>query len=167
MKYLKTCIFDLCNQSMVEIVSLKYQKSQYNMKRNFRFSILIVFILFGISNTLFSQKQPREKRLTHHMSPEEKALFYTVGKGYVATDPPPGEIRNIAEFDKMEGVLVRYPFGISYDVIAAMSEETIVTTIVENQSEQDLVTAQYESHSVNMDNVNFLIAPSDSYWTRD
>jgi agmatine/peptidylarginine deiminase len=137
------------------------------MKKSLIYSVLIVSFLFGISNNLFSQQKPREKRLTHHMSPEEKALFYTVGKDYVATDPPPGEIRNIAEFDKMEGVLIRYPFGISYDVIAAMSEETIVTTIVENQSEQNSVTAQYQSHSVNMDNVNFLIAPSDSYWTRD
>lgn len=137
------------------------------MKKNITLSILIFSIFFGISNSLFSQQKPREKRLTHHMTPEEKALFYTVGKDYVATDPPPGEIRNIAEFDKMEGVLVRYPFGISYDVIASLSEETIVTTIVEDQSEQDYVTAQYQSHSVNMDNVNFLIAPSDSYWTRD
>ena len=137
------------------------------MKRNFTFSVLIISILFGISNTMYSQQKLRGKRLTHQMSPEEKALFYTVGKDYVATDPPPGEIRNIAEFDKMEGVLVRYPFGISYDVIASLSEETIVTTIVENQSEQNYVTSQYQSHSVNMDNVNFLIAPSDSYWTRD
>lgn len=137
------------------------------MKRTLIISLFIISIVIGFSSNLLSQQKPREKRLTHHMSPEEKALFYTVGKNYVATDPPPGEIRNIAEFDKMEGVLVRYPFGISYDVIAAMSEETVVTTIVEDQSEQDYVTTQYQSHSVNMDNVNFLIAPSDSYWTRD
>ncbi|RLD58013.1 MAG: hypothetical protein DRJ05_08765 [Bacteroidetes bacterium] len=137
------------------------------MKRNIGILLLIVSMVIGISPNLFSQHKPRENRLTHHMSAEEKARFHTVGKDYVATNPPPGEVRNIAEFDKMEGVLVRYPFGISYEVIAAMSEETVVTTIVENQAEQDFVTAQYQSHSVNMDNANFLIAPSDSYWTRD
>jgi len=36
------------------------------------------------------------------------------------TDPPPGPIRNIAEYERMEGVLIRYPFGISTAVIAEM-----------------------------------------------
>ena len=103
------------------------------------------------------------------MSPEEKALFHLVGKDYVATDPPPGEIWNIAEFEKMEGVLVGYPgnFGISYDLIAAMSEETMVTTIVENNNQLNYVTSQYESHDVNMDNTSFIVTALDSYWTRD
>ena len=120
---------------------------------------------------IVSQDKPVKKpyTLTHHMSPEEKALFYLVGKDYVATDPPPGPVWNIAEFEKMEGVLVGYPgsFGISYELIAAMSEETIVTTIVENNNQLNYVTAQYESHGVNMDNTNFIVTALDSYWTRD
>jgi agmatine/peptidylarginine deiminase len=103
------------------------------------------------------------------MSPEEKAMFHLVGKDYKATDPPPGPVRNIAEFDQMEGVLVGYPgnFGISYELIAAMSEETMVTTIVENNNQLNYVTNQYQSNGVNMANTNFLIILLDSYWTRD
>ena len=134
-----------------------------------------IFLSFIITITLLypaiisAQLNPtkEQKRLTHHMSEEEKALFHLVGKGFQSTDPPPGEIRNIAEFDQMEGVLIRYPFGISYELIAGMSEETVVTTIVEDQGEQDYVSNQYQSNGVNMENVKFIQAPSDSYWTRD
>ncbi len=57
----------------------------------------------------------------------------------------------------MEGVLISYSnnFGISYELIAAMSEVTMVTTVVETTSIQNSITNQYESHGVNMDNVNF------------
>ncbi|MCD4665758.1 MAG: agmatine deiminase family protein [Bacteroidales bacterium] len=135
------------------------------MKKSvFLFLFCFGFISFSVFQS-FSQEKP--KTLTHHMSPEEKAMFHLVGKGYKGTDPPPGEIRNIAEFDQMEGVLIRYPFGINYQLIAGMSEEIIVTTIVETQSQQNYITGQYESHGVNMENVNFLLAESDSYWTRD
>lgn len=128
---------------------------------------IVIIIIFPILASAQYQPKKEQKRLTHHMSAEEKALFHTVGKGFQSTDPPPGEIRNIAEFDQMEGVLIRYPFGISYELIAGMSEETVVTTIVEDQGEQNYVSNQYQSHGVNMDNVNFVQALSDSYWTRD
>jgi len=81
-------------------------------------------------------------------------------------------IKNIGDsFEKMEGVLVGYPdtvgFGISYELIAALSEETVVTTIVENNSYLNYVTNQYQVNGVNMDNTNFLVATLNSYWTRD
>ena len=75
--------------------------------------------------------------------------------------------RQPAEFESMEGVLIRSPFGISYDIIAEMSEDVDVVTIVGSSSEQSTVEAAYTSHGVNMANTRFLIAPSDSYWTRD
>ena len=75
--------------------------------------------------------------------------------------------RAIAEFEPMEGVLVRYPFGIPMSLIAEMSEDVVVTTIVANSSEQSTVQSQYSSNGVNLSNCNFIYAPSDSYWTRD
>ncbi|MBN2172942.1 MAG: agmatine deiminase family protein, partial [Bacteroidales bacterium] len=133
---------------------------------------LVYFMVMTIPvSHISAQDQPVKKpyKLTHHMSPGEKAMFHLVGKDYKATDPPPGEVHNVAEFEKMEGVLVGYPgdFGISYQVIAAMSEETMVTTIVENNNQLTYVTNQYQSNGVNMANANFLVKPLDSYWTRD
>lgn len=139
------------------------------MKHSVPFILILSFFWLGFQ--LYAQDEPvrRPYTLTHEMTPEEKANFHTVGKDFLATDPPPGEIRNIAEFDQMEGVLVTYPgsFGISYALIAAMSQETNVTTIVENNNQLNFVTGQYQNNGVNMENTSFFIAPLDSYWCRD
>ena len=101
------------------------------------------------------------------MTPEELLRIDEIGKGFQGTAPPPAPIRQPAEFEPMEGVLIRYPFGISYEIIAEMSEDVEVVTIVASSSEQSYVYSQYQSHGVNIQNVDFLIAPSNSYWTRD
>ncbi len=85
----------------------------------------------------------------------------------VLLDPPPTPIRQPAEFEPMQGVLIRYPFGISYEIIAEMAEDAEVVTIVVSTSQQTYVESQYQSHGVNLDHCSFLIAPTDSYWTRD
>ena len=90
-----------------------------------------------------------------------------IGKGFIETIPPSGPVRMPAEFEPMQGVLIRSPFGISYQIIAEMSEDIEVVTIVSSQSEKNNVLSQYQSNGVNIDNCDFLIAPSDSYWTRD
>ncbi len=75
--------------------------------------------------------------------------------------------RQPAEFEHMDGVLVRYPLGLPVNMIAEMSEDVIVTTIVASTSEQTTVENMYSSAGVTMANTDFLIAPSDTYWTRD
>ena len=103
----------------------------------------------------------------HWMTPEEEQRKDEIGRDFYPTDPPIGPVRNIAEFEPMEGVLVRYPFGISYSVIAEMSEDIMVTTIVSGQSQENTVTNYYSSNGVNLDNCIFLHAPTESYWSRD
>ena len=101
------------------------------------------------------------------LTSEELERLDEIGKGFVGSDPPPEPIRQPAEFEPMQGVLIRYPFGISYSIIAEMSEDVEVVTIVASPSEQSYVYSQYQSYGVNLDNCDFLIAPSNSYWTRD
>ena len=82
------------------------------------------------------------------------------------TDPPASPIRNIAEFERMEGVLIRYPFGISTAIIGEMAEDVTVYCLVSSGQQ----TSAYNSMNgagVDMDNVEFIIGPTDSYWTRD
>jgi agmatine deiminase len=76
-------------------------------------------------------------------------------------------IRQPAEFEPMQGVLIRYPFGISYDIIKEMAEDVNVVTIVASVSEKNTVQTQYQSHGVDVSHCTYLIAPTDSYWTRD
>jgi agmatine/peptidylarginine deiminase len=83
------------------------------------------------------------------------------------TGGTPVNPRAIAEFESMEGVLVRYPFGVPVSLIAEMSEDVMVTTIVANAGEEATVTSTYSSNGVNMANCNFEYSPTNTYWIRD
>jgi len=76
-------------------------------------------------------------------------------------------IRQPAEFEPMQGALIRYPFGITYDIIKEMAEDVTVVTIVASTTEKNTVLTQYQSHGVDVSHCSFLIAPTNSYWTRD
>ncbi len=139
-----------------------------------------IFLLSIVSSVILSSQTPDQlKKITdewfkehpdsypHWLTPEEEQRKDEIGRDFYPTDPPVGPVRNIAEFEPMEGVLIRYPFGISYDIIAEMSEDITVTTIVSGQSQENTVRNYYENNDVNLENCNFLHAPSESYWTRD
>ncbi len=101
------------------------------------------------------------------LTPEEKLRLHEVGKNFTPTDPPTAPVRSIAEFERLEGVLIRYPLGIPLDLVAAMSQHAIVYTIVADQSVQNQAVSDYTNAGVNMDNIEFITAPTNSYWTRD
>jgi len=111
--------------------------------------ISAILLLVSSSSLVIAQLDEKENNLSLNFS------------------PPPEPVRNVAEFERMEGVLIRYPFGISYQIIAEMAEDVEVTTIVASESEKNHVISQYQSHGVNLGHCAFLIAPSNSYWTRD
>ena len=126
--------------------------------------VAIIAILVG--NQITGQTQPDYRKL-HYLSEEEMLTPFNPSRDFYPTDPPEGEIRNVAEFDHMQAVLVRYPFGIPIELIKEMAEYINVTTIVANASQQQTVTTTYQNNNVNLDNCDFLIAPTDSYWVRD
>ena len=82
------------------------------------------------------------------------------------TPPPSGNIRNVAEYERMQGVLIRYPFGISADLIKKMSEDVKIYCLVSNtqmiSAENALISA-----GVFLEDILFIVGPTDSYWTRD
>ncbi|TRZ74807.1 MAG: T9SS C-terminal target domain-containing protein [Bacteroidetes bacterium] len=130
------------------------------------------YLLFSIFCLLVIQASAQEKKLEpwqygHWLSAEEMLQKYQAGKSFQETPPPIGPVRNVAEFDRMQGVLVRYPFGIPIELVKDMAVDVMVTTIVLNSTQQATVTSQYQAAGVNMAHCNFLLAPSDSYWTRD
>ncbi|MCD4746977.1 MAG: agmatine deiminase family protein, partial [Bacteroidales bacterium] len=140
------------------------------MKKYFLQALFLVFCLFIITNNRIIAQDTNKKtvyKLTHHMTPEEWLRKDEIGKDFYPTDPPQGPVRQTAEFEKMQGVLIRYPFGISFSIIAEMSEDIMVTTVVTNQSQEDIVRGYYNANGVNLDSCNFIHAPSDSYWIRD
>ena len=70
------------------------------------------------------------------------------------TDPPPSPVRNIAEFERMEGVLIRYPFGISTSVIREMAEDITVYCLVSSSSQN----SAYNSMNNAGVNLNYVMA---------
>jgi len=107
-----------------------------------------------------------EGELPIGLTEEEKTRFHEVYNMGRETDPPPGPIRNIAEYERMEGVLIRYPFGISTAVIAEMSEDVTVYCLV-SSSQQNSANSSMANGGVNMENVVYVTGSTDSYWTRD
>jgi agmatine deiminase len=128
--------------------------------------LFIAICLVNLAVSVAVAQEPR-KKLTHWISPEDILRWNEIGLNFVQTDPPVAPVRNVAEFDRMQGVLVAYPFGIPVNLIVEMAKDVKVTTIVASVSEQNTVTQLYQNAGVNLSHCNFLIAPSDSYWTRD
>jgi agmatine/peptidylarginine deiminase len=117
--------------------------------------------------TALTRAQENLPALTHEMTPEEELRKHEIGRDFTPTEPPAAPVRSIAEFEEMQSVLVRYPFGIPMTLIKEMAEDCKVKTIVANTAQQQTVLSQYEAAGVNVANCEWLIAPSNSYWTRD
>ena len=128
-------------------------------------SIVLLFISFLINLTVFSQELI--PTLTHEMTPEEELRKNEIGLAFSPTDPPLAPVRAIAEFEPMEGVLIRYPFGIPYALIAEIAEDCMVKTIVSGTSQKNTVIGLYIANGVDTSHCEWLIAPTNSYWTRD
>ncbi len=141
------------------------------MKTNNTLLILISFLLFT-SVLSFSQNNiPKKYHLTHEMSPAEKEAMksYSRTRSFYETAPPSGEIRNIAEWEPMESVIVAYDggFGIPVSLIADMSTVSDITTIVADSSEENTVRNLYSSNGVNLSRCHFMYQDPNSWWTRD
>ena len=112
-------------------------------------------VLFGSSIELPIGLTDNEKH--------RKDEIYSMGRD---TDPPPYPVRNIAEFEPMSGVLIRYPFGIPIDIIEEMSQDITIYCLVSSSQENSAYNSM-ASGGVNMNNVEFVLGSTDSYWTRD
>ncbi len=129
--------------------------------------LLIASLLFSFSSLLAQQLSPEELKKGRWLSQEEYDNRANVGKFFQPTDAPDGPVNPIGEFEPMQGVLIAYPFGIPMALIVEMSEDVMVTTIVSSSGQATSVGNQYENAGANMDNIDFLIEPHDTYWTRD
>ena len=116
------------------------------------------------ASTTLSNQKPDWMRW-HYLS-EEEMYDNSRGLNFVETDPPTGEPRFVAEFEPMQGVTIRYPLGIPTSLVAQMSNNCMVYCIV-STSQQNQAQNSFQSAGVNMSNVTFVNAPTDSYWVRD
>jgi len=126
------------------------------------YKFLLFILLIG-----FSFSQLPEEELPIGFTPEEWANRHLIREMQGRqTDPPAEPIRAVAEFERMQGALIRYPFGITTTLIAELAEDLTVYCLCTSGSQ----TAAYNimsSGGVNMENVEFIPGATDSYWTRD
>ena len=120
-------------------------------------SLLIISVIYA---------EVADNELPIGFTPEEWENRHLIKQMGSRTDPHPGPVRNIAEFEPMQGVLIRYPFGISTSVIREMAEDVIVYCLVSSGSQNSAYNSMNNAN-VNMDNVEFILGSTDSYWTRD
>jgi len=134
------------------------------MKKNY---LIVILTLLFASNGLFSQQLSPEELLRGRWLSQEE--YNNRGNLNILepSDAPEGPINPVAEFEPMQGVLIAYPFGIPMELIVEMSEIVNLTTIVASSGQATSLSNSYESAGVNMDHVDFLIEPHDTYWTRD
>lgn len=127
-------------------------------------SLVAFALMLSIKVNAQEQKTPDWKRW-HYLS-EEEMHTPVRNENFVETDPPTGTPRFVAEFEPMQGVMIRYPLGIPTSLVAQLSNNCHVYCIV-STSYQSQAQNSFQSAGVNMDNVTFVNAASDSYWVRD
>jgi len=142
-----------------------------------KIKLSIIFFLIGyllpITN-LYTQETPIAPLpdLIHGIISEEEIRVFgdtTNSRATSFTIPPLPPVRNIAEFEPMEAVLIAYPndFGVPFSLIVELSRDITVTTLVLNQGGENNVRNMYETNNVNLANCTFVQTPLNSYWTRD
>ena len=134
-------------------------------------AIIACFILLIVGSILPATAQQDKEipvwQKMHYLSEEEMMIRSWDNRSFTPSDPAEGPIYNVAEFAQMEAVLIRYPLGIPYSLVAEMSQDILVTTIVTDVNQENTVRGYYQNQGVNLSNCNFLYAPTNSYWTRD
>ena len=125
---------------------------------------IFTLLLLMAANMQAQEKKPDWMRW-HYLS-EEEMFDKTRGTTFVETDPPTGTPRFVAEFEPMQGVMIRYPLGIPESLVAQLSNNCHVYCIV-SSSYQNQAQNTFQSAGVNMSNLTFVNAQSDSYWVRD
>ena len=116
------------------------------------------------ASTTLSNQKPDWMRW-HYLS-EEEMHNTSRGMNFVETDPPAGEPRFVAEFEPMQGVMIRYPLGIPESLVVQLANNCPVYCVV-SASYQNQAQNTFQNAGVNMDRVTFVNAPTDSYWIRD
>jgi agmatine/peptidylarginine deiminase len=92
---------------------------------------------------------------------------WKLSPGKTLVDPPPvAPIRNCAEWEPCTGVLIRYPLGLPYGLLTDFDDDVILHVIVASGSYATAVS-NFVANGVDTSRVEWLIAASNSIWTRD
>ncbi|HBH49025.1 MAG TPA: hypothetical protein DDX98_10315, partial [Bacteroidales bacterium] len=139
--------------------TLYIQQYSACMKR-YIYCQLIGLLLFTLP-LMGQEKIPGTFQGKHHMLTAdelEQQIFKNVA---AVTSPPSGTVRNIAEFEPNEGVIITYMgwgFGLPIELMAEIAEEDKLVTLVSNASEVTEVLDIFLRNDVDTSNCEFIYA---------
>lgn len=81
-------------------------------------------------------------------------------------NPYPVDPRFVAEWEPAQGAIVRYPFGQPYSLLQDLAENSLLYVLV-TETLQSTAHANMQANGIDMENVRYINAPTDSYWIRD
>ncbi len=114
-----------------------------------------------------AQELEGDRYLPIGLTAAEEGLLDLIGQGHRRTPPASTPVRHPGEFEPMTGVIVRYPFGNPTDLLVEYAEDTMLWVIVASASQQTTVENTLSAAGANMHHVEFIIASTNSIWTRD
>jgi agmatine deiminase len=138
---------------------------KFTLMKKLFFTLLVIF---SLTASFAQQVLSPELQSKYHMISPEELRIENHSRAFNETPPPTGGARNIAEFERNQGVIISYPegFAVPYTLISQLSEYVTVYIICPSEY-QSSVTSSLNSNGVNTDNVVFVDAPVDSQWARD
>ena len=122
---------------------------------------LLLSITF-IANSFSQQTAQSLRRTIDYKKPTDASRSLV----FVETDPPAGVVRFVAEFEPMQGVMIRYPLGIPESLVADFSTNCQVYCIVSDSCQIEAYQTFVEA-DVDMNRVTFVNAPTESFFVRD
>ncbi|MBI5220017.1 MAG: agmatine deiminase family protein [Bacteroidia bacterium] len=137
--------------------------------KKFFYYLLTAFFAINLGQINAQNNTLPNNGLTHKMSDSEKLNMGFLSKNTFSTNPPVGPVRNIAEFEPAEAVIIAYlnGFGLPYSVIKDLSNTGKIIIIAKSSNQSSIMTS-LNSNGVNTANCSFLTATAiDSWWTRD
>ena len=126
----------------------------------------LVLLILCCATTVKAQKPVSPKWQQWHYLSEKEMKTPVRAVEFVETAPPTGLPRFVAEFEPMQGVMIRYPLGIPTTLVVQMASVSHVYCIV-SSALQKQAKASFENAGVDMECVSFVNAETDSYWVRD
>ena len=120
----------------------------------------------GLVNAQALSQEAPDWRKLHYLSEEEMHTPVRGSINFTETPAPTEAPRFVAEFEPMQGVMIRYPLGIPTSLVKSLAENCQVYCIV-SSSQQNSARTSFTNAGVNLSRVTFVNASSDSYWVRD
>lgn len=126
---------------------------------------------------LQSIKDDDQVRLPRQLSEQERLIWRLPAPLRLALAPPPAPVRALAEYEANDGLLMRWGSfnSVITEIAAAVTTAgpyqggpaPFVYLVVSSSTQQSSASQTLSAAGVDMNRVQFLIAPSNSVWMRD